>query len=413
MARREVIVFVYLPGEAVAVPAGLFMHDGSLRTGTFQYGELYLQRPNAVPVDPINLPLHARPAPTQLLEGLYGAFRDAAPDAWGRLVVERDLRRSASQLSEIDYLLQGGSARTGNLDFRLAPTDPEKPSAVPTATDLSELVQASNDLVAEKPVAQRLLDLLVQGTTMGGARPKSAIVVDGELWLAKFPLAKDRYNNPLVEFATLNLAESCGLRVAERRIVWIDAGRAVLLLRRFDREPGLGGLARIGFISGLTLLRIDESDRAAWSYPALAEAMRSRINDTADLRELYRRMAFNVAVRNTDDHPRNHGFLVRGNGLDLSPAYDLVPAAAAPGVSTDFDLAMAIGAHGRHATIENLLSEAPRFGLEPEAARAILRDVGRRAANWRDAFLASGVALADLDHFTGSFVMAEAMRDIL
>ena len=130
-------------------------------------------------------------------------------------------------------------------------------------------------------------------------------------------------------------------------------------------------------------------DRLSWDYGTVADAMR-RYASAEDIREWFRRMVFNILVRNTDDHPRNHGFLFDGSGLGLSPAYDIVPSIARPGVGTDFSLAMSIGEQGREATIENALSRAARFGLSEDEARNEVENLARIVQGWKDHFSSAG-----------------------
>nr|WP_275949430.1 HipA domain-containing protein [Nevskia ramosa] len=350
--------------------------------------------------------------PTQLLGGVFGGFRDSAPDAWGRLVVAKLLNRSTSQLLEIDFLLHGGAARIGNLDFRKSLDASEPVSAVPLIANLGDLIQASQDLLAHKTVQPELLQVLVQGTSVGGARPKCVIQYQDALWLAKFPATKDTFNNPRVEWATLTLAQKCGLDVAESQIFTLADQRDVLLVKRFDREYSEQGYTRKGFISGLSLLAIDEMQQDAWSYLTIADEIRARGSQVCDLREMYARMAFNVACRNIDDHPRNHGFFVERDSIRLTPAYDLVSQPAIAGVGTDFFLAMQLGTLGRQATVENLLSASPRFGLSMDEAKSILAKIGHETARWREHYSECGIPTEEAEQFSGSFSLATEMRDI-
>jgi serine/threonine-protein kinase HipA len=173
----------------------------------------------------------------------------------------------------------------------------------------------------------------------------------------------------------------------------------VLMLQRFDREYTDNGYLRFGLVSGLTVLDCGDShlDRERWSYPLLADNLR-RWSDRpeADCAELFRRMVFNAAVTNNDDHPRNHALLRRQKGWRLSPAYDLVPA---PVVSLERrDLALTVGNYGRTASIYNLLSQAGRFGLSTEDARAEIDRLIDVVRHWRGSFFACGVSAKDIDY---------------
>lgn len=200
------------------------------------------------------------------------------------------------------------------------------------------------------------------------------------------------------EYATLDLARRCGLNVTQARLQAV-ADSDVLMLQRFDREHTDKGYLRFGLVSGLTVLDCGDShlDRERWSYPLLADNLR-RWSDKpeADCAELFRRMVFNAAVTNNDDHPRNHALLRRPKGWRLSPAYDLVPA---PAVSLERrDLALTVGNYGRTASVYNLLSQAGRFGLSAEDAHRKIDQIVAVVRQWRESFFACGVSAQDVDY---------------
>ena len=405
VSKQDVYVFIYLPGETTAVPAGIFTHFPDDMVGRFAYGRRYLERRNAIPVDPVMLPLGAQPRDAAVNGGLYGAFRDACPDYWGRLVIAAEARVAPETLTDLDYLLQANASRVGNLDFRLSLDQPEPELRPPTFQALEDLLDAATRLQEGEEVAQTLLRLLEQGSSVGGARPKCTVEMDA-LWIAKFPAKGDTVNFPRVEYATMTLAQRCGITIPEVRVIDIG-GRDVLMVKRFDRQPVDGGYERRGFLSALSLMAWDERDRTSWSYPLLADRMRSAIQAQPDqLQELFRRMVFNVLCRNTDDHPRNHGFLWGRHGLALSPAYDIVPSPARLGVGTEFLLSMSLGRKGREATLENALTDAPRFGLHPADATAVVADMQACSEGWESHFAAAGVSTADIEAVRGCFSLA-------
>jgi len=399
-SERQAYVYIQLPGTLETVPAALLrvqtLPDGT-RIGRFRYGDRYLARSGAVALDPFALPLTKQVFEFTQLRGIPGAVRDAAPDAWGRRVIEYKLERSPADLDEIDYLLHGPQDAAGYLSFGLK-TDPPAPMRHYNRThQLGELLAASQAIEYGKRVAARVLEQIDPGTSMGGARPKATIEDGHSLWLGKFPAKGDRFNMQRVEFATLDLARRCGLNVAQARLQPSALGD-VLMLQRFDRERTEGGYLRFGLVSGLTVLGCGDSlmDRDRWSYPLLADNLR-RWSDKphADCAELFRRMVFNAAVSNTDDHPRNHALLRRPKGWRLSPAYDLVPT---PAISLERrDLALTVGSHGRTASIYNLLSQAGRFGLSAEEARAEINRIVQITQHWRESFFACGVSIQDMD----------------
>lgn len=401
MSERRVTVFIYLPGKTTAIPAGRFYHDPEFGVGRFEYGRRYARRGNALPVDPIALPLGPRPLEATLNGGIYGAFRDAAPDYWGRLVIATEMGAPPEAVSEIDYLLSANAARVGNLDFRLTPDDPEPTLGPPHFNQLPEIIEAASRIESDQAVAPHLLQLLRQGTSMGGARPKCAVEWQDGLWIAKFPAKEDRLNIPRIEYATMTLAGRCGIRTPEVQLISLG-GKDIFLSRRFDREKCGDKWSRKGFLSALSLMQWDERDRVQWDYSVMADIMR-RFVPPDDIKELFRRMAFNILVRNTDDHPRNHGFLLDKGKMSLAPAYDIVPTLARAGVGTEFHLAMSIGEAGRTATLKNALSRAVRFGLAPEAAARKVEKTRDVAIQWREHFEACGVSLRELDMLTPSF----------
>lgn len=400
-SERQAYVYIQLPGTLETVPAALLkvqtLPDGT-QIGRFRYGDRYLQRPDAVALDPFRLPLARTVFEFTQLKGIPGAVRDASPDAWGRRVIEHTLQRSAADLQEIDYLLHGPQDGAGCLSFGLK-VDPPAPRRTYNRThQLAELIAATQAIEDGRPVAAHLLEQLDPGTSMGGARPKATIEDAQSLWLGKFPARDDRFNLQRVEFATLDLARRCGLNVAQARLQAVGASD-VLMVQRFDREHTNQGYLRFGLVSGLTVLDCGDShlDRERWSYPLLADNLR-RWSDKpeADCKELFQRMVFNAAVTNNDDHPRNHALLHRQKGWRLSPAYDLVPS---PVVSLERrDLALSIGDHGRTASIYNLISQAGRFGLSAADARAEINRLVDVVRHWRESFFACGVSAKDIDH---------------
>lgn len=400
---KNLTVFVYLPDQLTAVPAGILTYDEQARVGQFSYGRRYRGRGEAVAVDPIALPLHTEAAPgTSLNGGLYGAIRDASPDFWGRLVISTMHRVSITQLDEIDYLKTSNATRVGRLDFRDAPDSPEPTLRAPTFQQLPQLLQAAAAIEARQPVSEDLAQLLEQGTTIGGSRPKCTVEIDQALWIAKFPARNDQFNNARVEYATMTLAQNAGIRVPELRIVPVGQ-RELLLVKRFDRGRVDGGYVRYGYMSSLSLLQIDETDRHLFSYPAIADQMRVIGCSRAELSEFFARKVFNICCRNVDDHPRNHAFIARAGQYELSPAYDVTPTATAPGVGSEFNLAMNVGEMGRLASIDNARSVYGRFGLTLEQADEIIGRVQGTVAEWRSHFSKSGVSDADMKIFEPSF----------
>jgi serine/threonine-protein kinase HipA len=404
MPVASLYVFIYLPGELTAVPAGRFDHDVADGVGRFAYGRRYVNRSNALAVDTVSLPLGAAPVPVATNGGLYGAFRDASPDYWGRLVIASGLKCPPEALSEVDYLLHANATRVGNLDFRLSLDTPEPEFVPPAFQVMDDLLIAADDLEAGRPVDERRRLVLEQGSSLGGARPKCTVKLDGDLWLAKLPSRNDRISMGRLEFGTMNLARRCGLNVPLIRLETIG-DRDIFLSRRFDRAPKPGGWARRGYLSALSLAQWDEQDRDRWSYRTIAERIRKYgIQPAADLRELFVRIAFNILVRNTDDHPRNHGFLVEQDGIALSPLFDVVPALTRPGVSSEYFLAMSLGPQGRLAALDNLRSSAASYNLAADDADDLIQTVRACVVtSWREELGKAGFDDSTLDRIAPSF----------
>lgn len=240
---------------------------------------------------------------------------------------------------------------------------------------------------------------------MGVARPKTVVEDEEGLWLAKLNRPDDRWNHVRVEHAMLRLARRCGLSAAESRVVTVG-GRDALLVKRFDRRGTAQGYERARMVSGLTLVRADETDRTSgsWSYIALAEELRrASAQPRKDTAELFRRSCFNALISNTDDHPRNHAVIGWERDWRLSPAFDLTPSVP---ISIEHrDLATVCGDAGRHANAENLLSQHARLLLDRDEAEAILADIERRVVHgWHDVARASGVSADDCHRISGAFV---------
>lgn len=399
--ERKITVFIYLPGDVQATPAGIFTHDADAGMGLYAYGRRYRERTPAIPVDPVALPLGGVPRPSEKNGGLYGAFRDAAPDYWGRMVIASETRVPPEALTEFDFLMAANATRVGNLDFRLSPDDPEPELGPPHFNRMGDIIEAAQNIEMGKNPESHLIRLLREGSSMGGARPKCTVERDGVLWIAKFPSFHDSINFPVLEYATMSLARTCGIPIPEIHRADVG-GRDIFLIRRFDRHPHPDGWSRTGFISALSLMQWDESDRLLWDYPSVADVMR-KYCPVEDIHQLFRRMVFNILVRNTDDHPRNHGFITSDHRLSLSPAYDIVPALAHPGIGQEFNLAMGVGDFGRSATLKNALSRAGRFGLSQGDAQAIILDLQEKVSTWPEVFQTCGVSENDIQRIAPSF----------
>jgi serine/threonine-protein kinase HipA len=411
-AGRECFVYVQLPGSVETVVCGRYLRAstrGGRIVGRFVYGRSYRERADAVPLDPVHLPIAPKVFETARLDGVFGALRDAAPDAWGRRVIERVVGRQ--DLDELDFLLESPQDRTGALSFGRGPVPPGPVREFNRVVQLRELRRAAALIEEDLPRAlpAQIVDLLDPGSSLGGARPKNVVEDDGGLWIAKFPQRGDRWNNAPVEAAMLSLASRCGIRVPEARVERVGS-ESILLVKRFDRERLVGQDAHHGYlrhrmVSALTVLDADDAptDRRNWSYVLLAdELQRWSSRPREDRAELFRRMVLNALICNVDDHPRNHAVVAPGREWRLAPAYDLTPNSRQG--TEQRRLAMECGLLGRVATRENLLSQSMRFGLRADQANAIVDEMAATVTRfWRGDVLRHGGSERDREVIEPAF----------
>ena len=407
----ECFVYITLPGHTEPVTAGKFVLAKSrqgISLGKFVYGKSYLARTDAVAFDPVELKLTDKTYETVSLKGVFGALRDAGPDYWGRRIIERHAGKA--ELNELDYLLNSPDDRAGALGFGLNTTPPAPKRTFNQTLDLARLQEVADIIVRDEGLSLRgaeaqTLDLMLAGTSMGGARPKAVVEDQSGLWLAKFNRPDDKWNVARVEYAMLQLARACGLHAAESKLTTIG-DRDVLLVKRFDREKTETGYTRARMISALTLLQTEDThqSRDKWSYIMLVEELRRASADAAaNAEELFRRMCFNALISNNDDHPRNHALLAKGADWRLSPAYDLTPA---PQISQERrDLALVCGDQGRAANAGNILSQSARFLLKAKQAEVLVQSMTERvSADWYSTLRAAGVSERDCEILKDAFV---------
>lgn len=391
----ETTVFAYLPVATEAVPAGklAMLEEGVNTTASrFGYGRRYLQRPQAIAIDPVSLPIDGAVDGAlreyEPINGLtmLGAVRDAMPDAWGRRVIENKLKVPANSLSESQYLQHAGSNRLGALDFRENPTDGEIEGILPDMLELEYLVEAADKIQNGEPVPEHLRRIFDAGPSMGGARPKAAVQRDGVAYVAKFMERSDSFNVPQIEQATLELARACGLSVPFTELITLPNGKLVMLIERFDRALNAdGNITRKHTVSALTMLGLHESQSSTSSYAAIAAVISTfgaKGFVQQDREELFGRMVFNIMVTNDDDHLRNHAFVWNADlrGWRLSPLYDVLPK---PQIATERYLHLGVGVQGRLATLDNAFSAAGQFGLTKEKAAKIIDKIAMKVREWR------------------------------
>jgi serine/threonine-protein kinase HipA len=367
---------------------------------SFTYDDAWLAMGNARQLDP-ELRLFSGPQyQSSSTRPNFGLFLDSSPDRWGRLLMQRreaararEAGRPVRTLLETDYLLGvHDEQRSGALRFKERKTGDQWQSSdssmrTPPWTSLRELANASwkiqDDSAIDDPHYRDWLRLLIApGSSIGGARPKAGVAdPSGDLWIAKFPGRSDERDIAAWEMLAHRLAVAAGLDVAPADIQTFGNGHRTFLTRRFDRVAGSHGQRRIHFASAMTLLGYSDGDghQAGASYLEIVEFLtREGAQPAADLAELWRRIVFSIAIRNTDDHLRNHGFLLTDHGWRLSPAYDLNPSPDGTGLSLN------ISETDNALSFDLALEVAPHFRLKPQAAEDLLLEIRNTVRTWRD-----------------------------
>ncbi|MEM1221781.1 MAG: HipA domain-containing protein [Verrucomicrobiota bacterium] len=368
MAERSP-VYVYADWEGLAEPALVGVVHRSVVRGeevlAFEYEQEWLKQGEALLLDPRLQLVQGRQYPDA--SGAFGLLIDSAPDRWGRLLIQRRaaLEKKPTSLHESDYVLAvTDTCRMGGLRFKLdldgAFLAKDEALSVPPMHMLRELEQVSLNFEAadsEDPYyVQWLQILLAPGTSLGGARPKASMLdPEGNLWVAKFPSRNDEYDVGAWEGVVTQLAQRAGINTASVRVETFSGAGSTFLSQRFDRH----GQRRLHFASAMCLLGYQDGDGAKTgaSYLDLVDLIERYGADVeTDLAELWKRIVFNICIHNTDDHLRNHGFLLEESGWRLSPAYDLNPQPWGGGLALnvdevsnacDLDLARSVGRYFR------------------------------------------------------------------
>jgi serine/threonine-protein kinase HipA len=317
-----------------------------------------------------------------------GAVDDARPDRWGERVIR--LIDRPPRLSTLEYLYFAGDDRFGALGVSTSATQylPRRHGPLPTLSDLQTMHDLVRQVEAGDPVPEQLRRLVSPGATLGGARPKALLNLDGTQWVVKFGEAGDPLDGPLVEHAAMTLAAHAGIDVCATRPLRLQAGHAVAV-RRFDRI----GASRVHAVSAHAALRAAGQE---YGYPELALLLRRRGEAdafAAQGEQLFRRMLFNILIDNTDDHEKNHALIESdARRYRLSPAFDVLPSGQALGYQQ-----MRVGREGADATIANALSEHRAFALTREHAQSVCADVAQAVRGWRNHFRTLGVSARDID----------------
>jgi serine/threonine-protein kinase HipA len=396
---------------------GTLAHDrGQVR---FHYDQEWLKNPRAFALDP-DLSLGDSAFFPQPEMGNFGIFLDSSPDRWGQTLMKRrealqakDEGRTLRTLYAWDFLIGVQDAtRQGAMRFKLPDTEEflgaEKFSAPPVTT-LRELEsvawELSNRRIDDLGALRKWLAVLVApGASLGGARPKANFTEsDGSMWIGKFPARDDDRDIGAWEYVTHQLAKQAGVDVPDAKAVKLNNEFHTFCIKRFDRETGV----RRFYASAMTLLNKKESEGS--SYLEIAQFLRAQgdaAHATSDLEQLFRRVAFNVAVGNRDDHLRNHGFILGQDGWRLAPAFDVNPSI------NKAEHVLNIDDSDNRPSLKLVHYTAIFYGLDEPRAAEIIEEVCVAVDGWRDAATKAKLARADIELTEGAFSAHAAHRAV-
>lgn len=341
----------------------------------------------------------------------FGIFLDSMPDTWGKTLMKRRevqearvCKVKAKTLYEIDYLLSVyDQSRMGVLRFKTAidgpflDNDDRNPS--PPWSSLRDLQKAVQQLEddTQNDIGQWISILIAPGSSLGGARPKANILdKDKNLWIAKFPSKTDTIDKAAWEFLAYKLAIDCGIKMAESKIEKIFGPHHTFLTKRFDRENN----GRIHFASAMTMTGYNEEilKNKEPSYLDIVDVIQKYgTNVQVNLHKLWRRIVFNIAISNTDDHLRNHGFILKEKGWELSPAYDLNPSINKEGLSLNIDT------DDNVLDFEIAINVGEYFNLSETEMQTILNEVLSTTKKWESVARRIGIKNSEIEIMAGAF----------
>ena len=414
MATSKIDILVYADWLEISEPkliGILAAHQGKGRKAfSFSYDEKWLETEKPFLFDPDITWNKGQQFP--IGKSNFGIFNDAMPDTWGRTLMKRreaqiakEEKRVVKNLHDIDFLLGvNDESRMGGLRFKLQEKEPflnnDKARPTPPWSSVRELQHGISLIESDKDnkeVRIWLSILLAPGSSLGGARPKANIIDEkGNLWIAKFPSKEDTIDKAAWEFLAYKLAIKAGIEMADCKIEKISGKYFTFFTKRFDRLKQ----KRVHFASAMTMTSNNEDiikDNHP-SYLDIAEFIQfNESNNTKELHQLWRRMAFNIAISNTDDHLRNHGFILNKTGWQLSPAYDINPSIDKDGLSLnidsdnnalDFDLAKSVGEY---------------FQLQEKQMDDILKEIKGVVKDWKTEAVKIGISKAEITLMNAAF----------
>ncbi len=422
---RQAFVFGDWPGLATPTRIGQLNADRvhGTETFSFEYDPPWLESLDVALLDPELQFYSGRQYVGDASRANFGLFLDSSPDRWGRMLMQRNeaitarqQQRQPKRLFELDYLLGvhdeqrvGGLRFKGSLDGDYQ--SDESKAQVPPWARLRELEQAAwlvqhDELEDDRHTNESIRLLLAPGSSIGGARPKAGVCDENlQLWIAKFPGRNDEHDVGAWEMVAYRLAAASGIQVSDARLAKFGKSQHTFLVQRFDRTVVEGCRLRIHFASAMTMLGYNDgtSFQDGASYLEIVEFLMqhgARVDD--DLKELWRRIVFSICVSNTDDHLRNHGFLLRPTGWQLSPAYDLNPNPAGTGLHLN------ISEVDNSLSLELAVSVAEYFRLTKSEARHIAAHITAVVRTWQDVASDIGISRAAQERMRPAFQVAAA-----
>lgn len=414
-SSKEILVYAHWVGFSAPAPVGVLtaIPSRGKEVFSFEYSKEWLNMNSRYVIDP-DMQLYAGRYNPRNDKPNFGAFLDSSPDRWGRVLMDRREAAIAKQedrkrktLLESDYLLGVFDGhRMGGLRFRLAEDgdflNNDKNMAAPPWTSLRELEHASmkfeEDNTDDVEYLKWINLLIAPGSSLGGARPKASVLdTNNSLWIAKFPSIKDSKNVGAWEMVANILAKNSGINIAEGDIRKFNNDNHTFLTKRFDRN---NNGERIHFASAMTMLgHMDGAgSETGVSYLEIVEFLtKNGSNINADLEELWRRIVFSVCINNTDDHLRNHGFLLSEKGWCLSPAYDINPNEYGTG------LALNISETDNSLDVDLALSVIEYFRVEKNKAIQIVETIKKSISQWRYVAKKVGLSKSEQDRMAQAF----------
>ena len=385
MVSKEKTIFVYDDFSMQNPTLMGILYVNSLKSGesySFEYDREWLKKTSLkITLDPELMPYSGRQYPFG--KTIFGLFSDSSPDRWGRVLMNKRERilagkegRKPAKLYDSDYLLGVyDETRLGGIRFKTEPNgaflSDDKETAAPPWASLRTLEEASRNFENEDTaLSEKWLNQLIRpGSSLGGARPKATVIDPKEqLWIAKFPSKNDENDSGAWEMVTHDLAEICGLHVPEAKLEKFSNLGSTYLVKRFDRILN----KRVHFASAMTLLGKTDGTSAAdgTSYLDIAAFIKSYgAQPKRDLIELWKRIVFNMAVSNTDDHLRNHAFIFTENGWELSPLYDVNP------IPYGDELSLNVDEEDNSINIDLAIEASVRFGISETDATTYAKDI--------------------------------------